>query len=70
MPEAPAHPDMSVILEQSVLTEETLTSALKTNLSAGKPQPLYNTIVGVLGNFRVSCPIRVIARIKYRYIEN
>ena len=28
------------------------------------PQPLYNTIVGVQANFRVSYPIRVISRVK------
>ena len=28
------------------------------------PQPLYNTIVGVQANFRVSYPIRVILRVK------
>ena len=28
------------------------------------PQPLYNTIVGVQVNFRVSYPIRVITRVK------
>ena len=28
------------------------------------PQPLYNTIVGVQANFRVSYPIRVITRVK------
>ena len=27
------------------------------------PQPLYNTIVGVQANFRVSYPIRVIMRV-------
>ena len=30
----------------------------------GTPQPLYNTIVGVQVNFRVSYPIRVITRVK------
>ena len=29
------------------------------------PQPLYNFIVGVQDNFRVSYPIRVITRVKY-----
>ena len=29
------------------------------------PQPLYNTIVGVQDNFRVSYPIHVITRVKY-----
>ena len=29
------------------------------------PQPLYNTIVGVQDNFRVSYPICVIRRVKY-----
>ena len=28
------------------------------------PQPLYNTIVGVQANFRVSDPIHVISRVK------
>ena len=32
-----------------------------------KLQPLYNTIVGVQDNFRVSYPIRVMS-VKYRYI--
>ena len=27
------------------------------------PQPLYNTVLGVLANFRVSYPIRVITRV-------
>ena len=28
------------------------------------PQPLYNTIVGILANFCISCPICVIMRVK------
>ena len=35
------------------------------------PQPLYNTIVRVQANFRVSYPIRVISRVKcIGYIGN
>ena len=32
-------------------------------LKINTPQPLYNTIVGVQANFRVSYPIRVISRV-------
>ena len=35
---------------------------------ADTPQPLYNTIVGVQANFRVSYPIRVITKVKYGHI--
>ena len=34
------------------------------NSLSSTPQPLYNTIVGVQANFRVSYPIRVILRVK------
>ena len=34
------------------------------NVNVHTPQPLYNTIVGVQANFRVSFPIRVITRVK------
>ena len=38
--------------------------AFRKLLSVCTPQPLYNTIVGVQANFRVSYPIRVISRVK------
>ena len=37
---------------------------LARDLKFNTPQPLYNTVVGVQDNFRVSYPIRVITRAK------
>ena len=47
------------------IRKELCSYGLMADLSVYTPQPLYNTIVGVHDNFRVSYPIRVITRVKY-----
>ena len=42
--------------------EQAIQKTNEANLSY-TPQPLYNTVVGVQDNFRVSYPIRVITRV-------
>ena len=50
------------------MTEKLFTGTLNKNQNKTKKQPLYNTIVWVEANFRVSYPNRVITRVKYSYI--
>ena len=64
--------DMSTSLAESDYEAEILTfcSVILAQILLNRPQPLYNTIVGIQTNFRVSYPIpvsypiRVIMRVK------